>query len=112
MADYTKKLYIAGTDIIDIIKSEGGGSLPNVGTAGEIGPTGDMTLYFVKGSLSNVNGTSSDVGNNVTKTIGTMNVPFFEVDAQGRVISKVNHVVKINASYYNYYSYRNYSSGD
>lgn len=109
MADYTKKLYIAGTDIIDIIKSEGGGDLPNVGTAGEVGPTADMTLYFVKGSLSTVNGTSSDVGNGGTKTIGTMNVPFFEVDAQGRVISKVNHTVKINASYYNYY---NYSSGD
>lgn len=112
MADYTKKLYIAGTDIIDIIKSEGGGDLPDVGTAGQVGPTGDMTLYFRSGSLNNVNGTSSDVGNSGTKTIGTMNVPFFEVDAQGRVISKVNHTVKINASYYNYYNYRNYSSGD
>ena len=114
MADYTKKLYIAGTDIVDVIKetADASTSLPDVGTSGSAGATADLTMLFKNGSLSNANGTSSDVGNNKTVTIGSVSIPYFTVDAKGRVTSKSNRTLNINAQYYNYYNYRNYSSGD
>lgn len=81
MADYTKKLYIDGTDIIDIIKSEGGGNIPDVGTAGSAGAMNDITFYFHNGRFNSV-------------TVNSISVPHFETDAKGRVISKGNFSLK------------------
>lgn len=114
MADYTKKLYIDGTDIVDVIKetADTSASLPDVGTSGSAGATANFTLLFKTGNLVSANGTSSEVGKNKTVTIGSVSIPYFTVDAKGRVTSKSNKTLDINAQYYNYYNYHNYGSGD
>lgn len=71
-------------------------------TATGLGPTGNQT---VKVRINTSGGTLPSA---------TLTVPYFTVDAQGRVTSKANRTIKITSSrysnYYNYYNYSNYSN--
>lgn len=74
-------------------------SLNNIVTAGSAGPTGNSSVTFTK--YSN--------GANPVLSSGSIKVPYFSVNAQGRVTGYATRTFSVNVSTYsNYYNYGNY----
>lgn len=64
-------------------------TLQEVGTAGNVGPTGDVTINEA--------------------SIGQIKIPYFTVNKYGQVTAKGERTLKVSTgNYYNYYNYGNY----
>lgn len=103
--DYRNKLKLGTTDIVDVIEEgASSASLPNIGASGSAGSSSEQTKTIIHNQKENNYQGVSFI------------VPYFSVDAKGRVIAKGNSNVNLNISYYgnyyNYYQYYQYSSGD
>ena len=102
MADYTKKLYIGGTDIVDVIKDTAdAAALPDITTAGSVGPTANVLI-------KKQNYTDPLLPN------WSVTIPYFTVDAKGRVTSKQNRTLQYQQgqNYYNHYNHSDYDNYD
>lgn len=122
---YKGKLLISGKDIIDSIDDSTDGGVNNItanGTNIKVSKKdGSSSNVATSSTIPNVNSGTLKVGptGNVSYTFPSgktaastsFTVPYFTVDAQGRVTSATNRTITVaRAAYSNYGSYASYSS--